>query len=134
MNPTEDAGPSDPGAVTPSMSRVAPWSRFEEAALDSRVRRRLFTASRAMVVVCDVSSRSFSTPRVNDLDEVTTILRGQVEIRLGDRVVLLEPGQSVRIPARTAHSVRRTGPGAAEVLNVLFPPIAPESPVAADPD
>ncbi len=106
-------------------ARIAPWSRFEDSALDSRVQRRLFSPSRAMVVVCRVTSSTYTAPRINDLDEVTTVLEGRVEVRLGDRCVTLDRGQSVRIPAQTSHAVRALDGGEADVLNVLFPPATP---------
>ncbi len=105
-------------------ARIAPWTRFEDSALDSRVQRRLFSPSRAMIVVCRVTSPTFTAPRINDLDEVTTVLEGRIEVRLGDRCVPLDRGQSIRIPAQTSHAVRALDDEEAEVLNVLFPPAA----------
>jgi mannose-6-phosphate isomerase-like protein (cupin superfamily) len=122
MARTGEGNEEDAPKPFPATARIAPWSRFEEAALDAGVRRRLFSENRAMIVLCLVAADTFPPARVNDLDEITTVLEGMVEIRRGAVVVTLDPGQSIRIPAGTPHSVRACGARQAEVLNVFFPP------------
>ena len=111
-------------------ARIAPWSRFEEAALDSRVRRRLFTGKRAMVVHCELLPGTVIPPHAHKVEQFTTCLRGRIEIRFGERTVLLAAGRAVRIPAGVPHTVRALDPGGAESLNVFEPedPSGPTGP------
>ena len=101
-------------------ARVAPWNR-EEAAVDESVRRRLFTESRVMIAVCAVTSPTFPPDRVHPVDQVTAVLRGEIEMRVGGRLLRLSPGRSCVVPAGTPHSTRIREPGVAETLNI-FPP------------
>ena len=63
-------------------ARVAPWNRFDRDALDDRVRRRLYTEGRSQIVVCEISSEDFPAVHIHPVDQVTTVLRGRVEILL----------------------------------------------------
>lgn len=46
---------------------------------------------------------------VHAVDELFMVLEGDVEIEIGGRVLHPRPGEELRIPARTCHSVRNRG-------------------------
>ena len=101
-------------------SRVASWT-CEDAALDTRIRRRLFSSRRAMIVLCCSIPEAFGPDHVHSLDQITVVVRGRVEARLGRRLEEVPPGSSIRVPAGTAHALRAIGPGATETINVFLP-------------
>jgi quercetin dioxygenase-like cupin family protein len=115
--PQQRAPRSAPGCT----ARVAPWSRFEEVALDSRVRRRLFTGKRAMVVHCELLPGAVIPLHAHKVEQFTTCLKGRIEVHFDQRTVFLAPGRAVRIPATVPHTLRVLDPGGAETLNVFEP-------------
>ena len=102
-------------------SRVASWTR-EDAALDTRIRRRLFSARRTMIVLCRSLPEPFGPDHVHSLDQITIVLRGCVEARVNGRVRPLGAGLSIRVPAGAPHALRCTGGGPAQTLNLFLPP------------
>jgi quercetin dioxygenase-like cupin family protein len=129
------ADPSDPAngrglAEEPRMachdapfrsSRVAPWNR-EDAALDARVRRRLFTSRRTMIVVCESRPEPFGIDHQHALDQITLVLRGSVEARIHGAVCTVPEGRSVRVPAGVRHALRCAGPEISETVNFFLAP------------
>jgi quercetin dioxygenase-like cupin family protein len=101
-------------------SRVASWTR-EDAALDTRIRRRLFSARRTMIVLVRILPEPHVADHVHSLDQITIVLRGRVEARTVDGTLELHVGQSIRIPAGTAHALRCLGPDSADTLNLFLP-------------
>jgi quercetin dioxygenase-like cupin family protein len=102
-------------------ARIARWSG-EEAALDPRVRRRLFTAKREMVVVCSLPHK-LPRDHTHSVDQVIAVLSGRVEIRAGGKLRILETGEAFDVPAGTPHAARSVGPKEAETLNVFSPEV-----------
>ena len=102
-------------------SRVAPWNR-EDAALDTRVRRRLFTSRRTMIVVCKSLPEPFGADHQHSLDLVTLVLRGSVEARIQGQLRTVPQGQSVRVPAGVRHALRCLGPDLSETVNFFLAP------------
>ncbi len=121
MAETEESPQRAPRGGTGCTARIAPWSRFEEAALDSRVRRRLFTGKRAMVVHCELLPGTVIPLHAHKVEQFTTCLKGRIEIYFDQRTVFLAPGRAVRIPAAVPHTLRVLEPGGAETLNVFEP-------------
>ena len=91
------------------------------AALDARVRRRLFTGERAMVVHCELRPGTVVPLHAHKVEQFTTCLTGRIEVRLDQRRVFLAPGRAVRIPAAVPHEIRVLDPAGAETLNVFEP-------------
>ena len=102
-------------------SRVASWTR-EDAALDTRIRRRLFSARRTMIVLCGSVPEPFGADHVHSLDQITIVLRGDVEARVNGVVTALGPGRSIRVTAGTPHALRCAGPAPSQTLNLFFAP------------
>ena len=102
-------------------ARVAPWSRFEEAALDASVRRRLFTEDRAMVIWSSVTSKTFPPDHKHAVDQVVTVVVGRAEVRVGGRRFRIGPAQAVLVPGGMRHSIRRVGSTETETINVFSP-------------
>lgn len=101
-------------------ARVAPWNR-EDAGLDAHVRRRLLSARRTLIVLCDASTDANRLAHVHSVDQVTIVLHGRVEFRVGDVLHRLGPGQSVHVPAGTRHAMRSAEPDRAETLHLFLP-------------
>ncbi len=57
-----------------------------------------------------------------DSEELVLVLRGDVELHLGDGVHELRAGDSIDYPSSTPHRVINTGPDVAEVMWVISPP------------
>ncbi len=57
--------------------------------------------------------------------QVYVVLRGEVEIRVGDHRTLLRPYETLRVPPKTPHSVRPAG-REARVLSLSIPPLSRE--------
>jgi quercetin dioxygenase-like cupin family protein len=55
--------------------------------------------------------------------QIYTVLRGEVEVRVGEQRMLLRPYETTRIVPNTSHNVRPIN-GAARVLSLAFPPLA----------
>jgi quercetin dioxygenase-like cupin family protein len=102
-------------------ARVAPWNR-EDAALDTRVRRRLFTSRRTMIVVCRSLPEPFGADHCHAFDQITLVLRGCVEARVRDRLHVVPEGQAVRVPAGVPHALRCAGPDVSETVNFFLAP------------
>jgi quercetin dioxygenase-like cupin family protein len=100
-------------------ARLAPWNRFEEAALDVNVRRRLFTEGRAMVVHCNFAPDTVLPAHLHAVEQTTTCLTGRVQVTFDDRTVVLEPGSVLQIPAYALHSLRVLGDEPAETLTIF---------------
>ena len=109
------------GGVRQPTARVAPWSRFEEAALDTSIRRRLFTETRAMVILSGITSHVFPPNHVHSVDQVITVVAGRVEIRIDGKLLSLDRAEAVLVSAGVPHSVRTLGPDPAETLNIFSP-------------
>lgn len=101
-------------------ARVAPWNR-EDAGLDAHVRRRLLSSRRTLVVLSDGSTRDYRLAHVHSVDQVTVVLSGRVELRVGDTLHRMGPGQSVHVPAGTPHAMRSADPDRAETLHLFLP-------------
>jgi quercetin dioxygenase-like cupin family protein len=114
-----------------SLARVAPWSA-EGTVLDRRVERRLFCARRGMIVVVRLLPGDPPGAHAHALDQVTTVLGGRLEVRLGTDRRVLGPAESVRIPAGTPHASRALGKPA-EAFHLYLPPegTPPARPVRA---
>lgn len=54
--------------------------------------------------------------------QVYTVLRGEVEARVGEQRMILRPYETIRIAPKTPHSVRPVE-GAARVLSLAIPPM-----------
>ncbi len=54
--------------------------------------------------------------------QVYTVLRGEVEARVGDQLMRLRPYETIRISPKTPHSVRPAD-GPARVLSMAIPPM-----------
>jgi quercetin dioxygenase-like cupin family protein len=104
-------------------ARIAPWNRFEEAALDVNVRRRLFTEDRAMVVHCDFAPGTVVPTHLHSVEQTTTCLVGHVQVTFDDHTVALEPGSVLQIPAYALHSLRVLGDDKAETLTIFQPEV-----------
>jgi quercetin dioxygenase-like cupin family protein len=55
-------------------------------------------------------------------DEAAYVLDGELELRLGDRVVHGRAGDIIYVPEGHTHNVANSGPGPARILIVLSPP------------
>lgn len=99
-------------------ARVAPWNR-EDAALDPQVRRRIFSARRTLIVVAE-APEAFGPVHTHSVDQVSFVVRGRVEARIGGHGHLLAPGQSVRVPAGVPHALRACGSGGAETVHLFL--------------
>lgn len=55
-------------------------------------------------------------------NEMFLVLRGEVELTLGDEVFVLEQGDSIEYSTSTPHRTRNIGPEMAEVLWIISPP------------
>lgn len=54
-------------------------------------------------------------------DELYLVLEGELELRIGDRLARLGPGDSAHVPAGTVHTFRSIGAEAARFMNVYAP-------------
>lgn len=54
--------------------------------------------------------------------QIYTILRGEVEVRVGEQRMTLRPYETIRIPPMTPHSVRPSDT-AARVMSLAIPPM-----------
>jgi len=102
-----------------STAKLAPWNRFERDALDSKIRRRVYSARRSQVVLCEIRSSEFPTAHIHPVDQVTIVLRGTVEALVDGRRIDLSEGRTVTIPAGTPHAIRACDPDGAETLTVF---------------
>jgi transcriptional regulator with XRE-family HTH domain len=57
-----------------------------------------------------------------DSEEVFFVVRGEVELQLGDEIYLLAEGDAAHYRSSTPHRVRNRGAGTAEVLYMISPP------------
>jgi quercetin dioxygenase-like cupin family protein len=53
-------------------------------------------------------------------EEFIYMLRGRLEVRLGDEAVVMEPGDSLYFDSRTPHAMRGLDDGEAEFLDVII--------------
>lgn len=58
----------------------------------------------------------------HDGEEFHYVLTGQVEVKVGDNVNLLEPGDSLHFNSSVVHKLRNTGEELASILVVLYTP------------
>jgi transcriptional regulator with XRE-family HTH domain len=65
--------------------------------------------------------RARPDPRTHEGYEWLYVLSGRLRLVLGDRDLLLSPGEVVEFDTRTPHWVGNPGPGAAEVLAIYGP-------------
>lgn len=114
---------------TPQLtSKLAPWNRFEQDALDSTVRRRVFCAGRTQVVLCELGHHpEFPAVHVHPVDQVTTVLTGSVEALIDGKRFRVSAGRCLHVAAGTPHALRAWDPQGAETLNV-FPAGEPSPP------
>ncbi|RZL42959.1 MAG: cupin domain-containing protein [Variovorax sp.] len=54
--------------------------------------------------------------------ETGFVLRGRVEVTVGDQIRVLEPGQGYYFDSQTPHRFRNVGPDRAEIISAVTPP------------
>jgi len=100
-------------------ARVAPWNEFDQDALDRSVRRRVFSARRSQIVLCEIRDREFPPIHVHPVDQITVVIRGGAEAIVDGRRVPLSEGRALHVPAGVPHAIRACDGGRADTLTVL---------------
>jgi quercetin dioxygenase-like cupin family protein len=54
-------------------------------------------------------------------EQMGFVVRGQMEMRVGDETRLLTPGETYSIPSNTPHAVVKTGPEGCVVMDIFAP-------------
>ena len=75
-----------------------------------------------MVVVFEPGSTTGEAPIRHEGEEYVLVLKGRMELRLGEDRYILKKGDSFSYPSTTPHVVKNTGRGRLECIWVVTPP------------
>lgn len=116
------AGPRTAGGLVKAHDRprlVHPKRQWEDLLLTPRNAKRL----QIILSVVEPGAGGGDEPYSHDSDEECVIvLKGSLEMTVGDETYLLEEGDALTFESRVPHSNRNPGASKAEVLWVITPP------------
>lgn len=115
-------GPATAGRVVRSQDRgrlVHPRRGWEDFLITPREARRL----QVILSIIEAGEGSGDEPYSHESDEECVIvLKGSLELRVGEEEYLLAEGDSLLFESRIPHWNRNPGPSKAEVLWIITPP------------
>jgi transcriptional regulator with XRE-family HTH domain len=113
------------GATAPRVTRrdARPTVSFGRGARKSLVTPKPFHSLEVVVGEFEAGGSTGDEPYTHgDSEEVFFVVRGHVELQLGEETFQLGPGDSVQYRSSTPHRVHNVGDSPAEVLFVITPP------------
>ena len=88
---------------------VEKWDESAWGPLSAASMRRKLEAQGYSVACYTYPPGTIFPDHEHSIDKIDTVLRGRFRMRMGDREVILEPGDMLTVPAGTVHSAEVVG-------------------------
>ncbi|MDA4121591.1 MAG: cupin domain-containing protein [Thaumarchaeota archaeon] len=87
-----------------SKHKLTAWTEIEEEWLNPKVSRRMIVGENAMLARLVLKKGSFVPPHKHASEQLSSVLTGSLEFRIGRKSILVGPGQVLVIPPNAVHS------------------------------